>query len=84
MMTKLAIPKAILVGSIVIAAAILARMDDTLAYFTAEARADVAGMSYFQLRRDRDFKKAVEYIVQNCTVSGYVEDGYLYSSDISC
>ena len=48
------------------------------------AQADVAGMSYRELRRDRDFKKAVKYIVQNCSVSGYVDGGYLYSSNISC
>jgi hypothetical protein len=36
----------------------------------ATAYADVAGMGYRDLRRDRDFKKAVKYIVQNCYVDG--------------
>lgn len=36
-----------------------------------EAQADVAGMSYRDLRRDRDFKKAVKYVVNNsCYVDG--------------
>ena len=48
-----------------------------------EANADVAGMDHRDLRRDRDFKKAVKYIVQRCSVTGYVEDDYLHSSDIS-
>ena len=41
----------------------------------SEARADVAGMDYLDLRRDRDFKKAVEYVVSgNC----YVDEEYVY------
>ena len=41
----------------------------------SEARADVAGMSYRALRRDRDFKKAVQYVVSgNC----YVDSEYIY------
>jgi hypothetical protein len=46
--------------------------------------ADVAGMDYRDLRRDRDFKKAVRYIVESCSVSGYVDGDYLYSTSISC
>ena len=34
------------------------------------AQADVAGMGYWDLRRDRDFKKAVRYIVESCSVNG--------------
>jgi hypothetical protein len=34
------------------------------------AQADVAGMGYRDLRRDRDFKKAVRYIVESCSVNG--------------
>ena len=42
----------------------------------SEANAKVDGMNYRELRRDRDFKKAVRYIVSNnCTV---------YDSNISC
>ena len=40
-----------------------------------EVKADVGGMDYRDLRRDRDFRKAVEYIVEDCSVSG---------SSISC
>ena len=49
-----------------------------------EVSADVAGMDQFDLRRDRDFKKAVGYIVEDCEVRGYVDDGYLHSTSISC
>ena len=48
------------------------------------ANAEVAGMDNRDLRRDRDFKKAVQYIVENCVVTGYVDVDYLYRSDISC
>ncbi len=30
--------------------------------------AEVSGMNYFELRRDRDFKKAVQYIVEDCDI----------------
>jgi hypothetical protein len=32
-------------------------------------------MSYYDLKRDRDFKKAVRYVVSG---SCYVEGGYIY------
>ena len=39
------------------------------------AQAEVAGMTYHDLRRDRDFKKAVQRVVSdNC----YVDDGNVY------
>lgn len=38
-----------------------------------EVNADVAGMDYRDLKRDRDFKKAVKSIVENCSV----DDGYI-------
>ena len=39
--------------------------------FVGVANADVAGMGYRDLRRDRAFKKAVKYIVeQSCYVEG--------------
>ena len=39
--------------------------------FISEVAADVAGMNYSDLRRDRDFKKAVKYIVSaNCSIRG--------------
>lgn len=40
-----------------------------------KVKADVAGMNYRELRRDRDFKKAVRYVISgNC----YVDGGYVY------
>ena len=40
-----------------------------------ELNAEVAGMDYYDLRRDRDFKKAVQYVVSgNC----YIDDNYIY------
>ena len=42
----------------------------------AQANADVAGMDYRDLRRDRDFRKAVEYIVEDCYI--------LMNTSISC
>ena len=51
-------------------------------------KAEVAGMDYRDLRRDRDFKKAVAFIVEDivedCSVSGYVDGDYLYGTSISC
>ena len=52
--------------------------------FIGKVNAEVAGMSHRDLRRDRDFKKAVKYIVERCSVSGYVDNDYLYSTSISC
>ena len=44
-----------------------------------EAQAEVAGMDYRALRRDRDFKRAVRYIVNGCNISGgYVGVEHLY------
>ena len=43
--------------------------------FISAAYADVGGMNYIELRRDRDFKKAVHYIVESCSV---------YNGSISC
>ena len=53
---------------------------DELGYdVVGAAYADVAGMDYRDLRRDRDFKKAVKYIVDRCSV--YIEGDY---GSISC
>ena len=49
-----------------------------------KVNAEVAGMNYYDLRRDRDFKKAVRYIVENCSVSGHVSGDYLHNTSISC
>jgi hypothetical protein len=38
------------------------------------ANAEVAGMDYFDLKLDWDFKRAVKSIVQNC----YVDGDYIY------
>jgi len=48
------------------------------------ANADVAGMDYEDLRRDRDFKNAVQYIVENCYVRGSTDQFQLYNSTINC
>jgi len=37
---------------------------------SVRAKADVAGMNWRDLSRDRDFKKAVQDIVGSCTVDG--------------
>ena len=34
------------------------------------AQAEVGGMGYTQLRKDRDFKRAVEWIVEDCVSNG--------------
>ena len=47
-------------------------------------KAEVTGMDYTDLRRERDFKKAVAYIVEDCDVSGHVYGDYLYSTSMSC
>ena len=58
--------------------------------FISAVVAEVDGMTYTELRRDRDFKKAVRYIVDSdCTVrlsGGYVESDYIYglNGDLSC
>ena len=38
--------------------------------FVSAAYADVAGMDHRDLRRDRDFRRAVQYIVESCSVDG--------------
>ena len=82
---KMTTPKAILIGSIFITLAILFRVDENL--FAVEAKAEVAGMDSYDLRRDRDFRRAVESIVEDCSVDGevdggYVDGGYLYNADV--
>ena len=52
--------------------------------FISNIHADVDGMGYRELRRDRDFRRAVESIVEGCSVSGYVDDDYLYGTSVSC
>jgi hypothetical protein len=37
---------------------------------SVRAKADVAGLDWRELSRDRDFKKAVQNIVGSCTVDG--------------
>ncbi|MEC7832245.1 MAG: hypothetical protein VX440_00530 [Pseudomonadota bacterium] len=40
-----------------------------------KVKADVAGMDYRELRRDRDFKRAVRHVISgNC----YVDGSYVY------
>ena len=38
--------------------------------FISAANAEVAGMDYYDLKSDYDFKKAVRRIVENCSVDG--------------
>ena len=73
-MTNLTVPKAILIGSILVASAVMFRIDESLV-LVSEAGAEVAGMDYTDLKSDSDFKKAVKYIVENCSVD---------DEDISC
>ncbi len=81
-MRKITTPQAILIGATVIALAILFRADE--GFLSFEAKAEVAGMDSYDLRYDYDFTSAVESVVEDCDVSGYVDDDYLYSADISC
>ena len=37
----------------------------TAKLYIPEVNAEVAGMNYTELRRDRDFKKAVTYLIEN-------------------
>lgn len=46
----------------------IANVGSALINLSLTARADVAGMNYFALQRDRDFRRAVENIVESCTV----------------
>lgn len=47
--------------------------------------AEVAGMDYYGLKRDRDFKRAVRYIVEDCSVSdGSILNDELSDSSLSC
>ena len=41
--------------------------------------AEVNGMDYRELRRDRDFRRAVQDIVEGCGGSGFVNGNYVYS-----
>ena len=62
----------------------------TIKLYIPEAIAEVAGMGYTDLRRDRDFRRAVQYIVDDCSIDGgYANvnvDGtaYVYGASISC
>jgi hypothetical protein len=55
-----------------------------------KANADVAGMSYMDLKRDYDFKRAVKYIVDDdCSINvgnGYIDGDYVYgiNAEIDC
>ena len=54
---------------------------------SVQSRADVAGMDYRELKRDRDFKRAVEGIVESILddkIKKIVEDCRVYNGSISC
>jgi hypothetical protein len=83
-MTRINTPTAVLLGSLLIASAIFFRIDISKP-FIGSVYAEVDGMSYSELRRDRDFRRAVEYIVEDCNISGgYISSDYLYGTSISC
>ena len=72
-MKNTAIPKAIVTGAFLIAMDIISK-DNAIFPVVLDSEADVAGMDYKALMEDKDFKKAVQYIVENCLVSGSVSD----------
>ena len=72
-MKNTATPKAIITGAFLIAVAITTK-DNAIFPVVLDSEADVAGMDYEALIEDKDFEKAVKYIVENCTVSGFVSD----------
>ena len=87
--------KAVFYGMLAIALSILAH--PRISFILAEpAHAGVGGQGYYALKRDRDFKRAVKSIVENCSFSGRINasgyadgdyvsvDGYLSYGDISC
>ena len=68
-MTKLTIPKSILIGFALIALSIASIPYSNL--IVPKAYADVAGMDYYDLKSDYDFKKAVKSVVSlNCRAQG--------------
>ena len=88
-MTKLTTPKSILIGFALIALSIASIPYSNL--IVPKAYADVAGMDYYDLKSDYDFKKAVRRVVSSyCNVSSssiYMwSDSYgdLDSTSISC
>ncbi len=95
MNNKLTTPIAILIGSFMIAGTILYTNGFNFSIIP-EVKADVGGMDYRDLRRDRDFKKAVRYIVEDydyttrSDVESIVDDCSISldvayeSADISC
>ncbi len=92
---KLTNPRSILMGLALVALAIFFRLDDS-SLLIAEAKAEVAGMNYYELRSDYDFKRAVKSIAEDvaedvakdvaedCYVSGFVIGNYLSSASILC
>ena len=80
-MRKLAILTAFLAGYVV---------NDMVGEFAPVVHAEVAGMDRYDLKRDRDFKRAVEDIaedvIEDCEVSGgYVDGDYIYGTrEIEC
>ena len=68
-MLKITTPVAILIGSILIASAILLKIS-FFDVFIAKAQAEVDGMDSLELQNDYDFENAVKDIVNNnCSVN---------------
>lgn len=44
--------------------------NDLVGKILKPAHADVAGMDYYDLKYDWDFERAVESIIEDCTVDG--------------
>ena len=66
---KLTTTKAILIGSFMIAVSIVYTNGFNISIIP-EVKAEIAGMDYSDLKSDRDFRKAVQYIVGD---SGYIK-----------
>lgn len=56
--------------AVVAIAVTAANVAAALVNLSSVARAEVAGMGAADLRRDRDFRRAVQSIVEGCSVSG--------------
>jgi hypothetical protein len=66
----------------------------TAKLYVPQVQAEVDGMDSFELRRDFDFKRAVENIIEDCSIDGsfsvYISDtdeyayGNLSYDDIDC
>lgn len=69
MLKKITTPVALLIGSVLIASAILLRIS-FVDLFITEVKAEVDGMNSIELQNDYDFENAVKDIINNdCNVN---------------